>query len=154
MLSQIGPFLFNWLILFVACFILVEFAQKYLYDEVTPSAGLKILGGSAVLALLLTWTRTSFDTMFTTDIAWTVLQGIVWFGVFTLVYRFHPVHAAAIGIVSMLLLSGTANLALDSMMVSRRGARPVFRTSTPVRAPSRANPGVVVPKKAAEAPAP
>src|SRR4051812_41439532 len=108
MSAFVWPFLIYWLVLFVACYSIVEFAQDQFYDEVTPRAGLKVTLGSLVLALLLTKLRTSYDTMFTTDIAWTVLQAIVWFVVFTLVFQFHPQHAAAIGIGAMLLVCGMA----------------------------------------------
>ena len=75
--------------------------------------------------------------MFTSEVSWTVLQGILWFLVFTFILQFHPQHAAAIGLVAMLIFTGTATLALDSMMTSRRGTRPEVRTSAPIRASSR-----------------
>ncbi len=146
--ALIIPLLVHWLLIFVACYVVTEFAQNYLYDETTPRVGLKILGGSFLLALLLTWTRSSFDTMFTSEISFTVLQAIAWFAVFTLVFRFQPQHAAGISILVMILITGMATLAVDSFEASQR-PRPEFRTpSKPVRRPS-ANFPVVTPEKAA-----
>jgi hypothetical protein len=115
LLANLWPFLVYWLILFVGCFVVVDYAQKYFYDETTPAIGLKIALGSMMLALLATWTRSSFDTMFTEKIHWTILQAIVWFAIFTLVFRFQPQHGAAIGIIMMLLFVGLASLAVDSL---------------------------------------
>jgi hypothetical protein len=120
-MTFVWTLLIYWLVLFVACFIVVEVGHDQLYDEVTPRAGLKVLGGSLLLALLLTWLKTrntpaSFDSMFTSNIAWTVLQGIVWFGVFTLVFQFHPWHALGISLVTMLLVSGLATMGVDSVL--------------------------------------
>ena len=54
--------------------------------------------------------------MFTTNIIWTVFQAIVWFGVFTLIFQFHPWHALGLGILTMLLVSGLATMGVDSML--------------------------------------
>ena len=81
-----------WLAAFVGCFVVVEMAQDQLYDEVTPRAGLKVVGRIAHLGGVMTYFHPSFETMFTSDILYTVLQGIVWFGVFTLILQFHPWH--------------------------------------------------------------
>src|SRR5215212_1550443 len=111
----VWPFLIYWLALFVACYTIVEVAQDQLYDEVTPMAWLKVGLGSLLLAALLTWLRTSYDTMFTSDLPWTVLQAIAWFVVFTLVFQFHPQHAAVIGIGAMLLIPGLASMGVESI---------------------------------------
>ncbi len=135
-LAIVLPFLVYWLILFVACFLVVEYGQTYLYDETTPAMGLKVGLASFLLAALLTWTRTSFDTMLTSEIGTTVLQGIVWFAVFTLVLQFHPKHALGIGIVTMLIVAGFATLAVNSMPGSNRAPRPVERpVSKPLQRP-------------------
>jgi hypothetical protein len=140
-MTLIWTFLIYWLVMFVACFVVVELGQDQLYDEVTPRAGLKVGAGSLLIALLLTWlkyrnTPASYESMFTTNIAWTVLQGIVWFGVFTLILRFHPWHALGLGLCTMLLASGLATMGVDSIL-SRPApgsvaARP-FAPSNPVR---------------------
>jgi hypothetical protein len=146
-LTHIWAFLIYWLIVFVCCYVVTEFAQNYLYDEVTPAAFWKILLGSIILAAVLTWTRSSFDTMFITQLPWTVLQGIVWFAVFTLIFRFHPPHAAAIGIVVMVLVSGLATLGVDSLTKTNRPTLPdKLRTAKPMRQP--ATPPIAVPSKA------
>jgi hypothetical protein len=122
--SILLPFLVTWLVYFVAIYALVEFGQNYLYDETTPGAGLKVAIASFVLALVQAWARTSFDTMFTSELPKTMLQGIVWFVVFTLVLRFHPPHAFGIGLVAMLLLAGASTLVSNSMLQVGPGAVP------------------------------
>ncbi len=118
--TLVVPFLVFWLIFFVAISVLVEFAQNYLYDETTPNAGFKVLLASALLAVVQTWARTSFETMFTSDFPWTVLQAIIWFVLFTLILRFHPVHALAVSLGAMIFLTGMSGLAYNSL--SRRAA--------------------------------
>lgn len=151
------PFAVYWLLLFVACYLIVEFAQNYLYDQTTPRVGLKILGGSLLLALLLSFTQSSFDTMFTSEIQYTALQALVWFLVFMFIFQFHPLHAAAIGLVAMVIISANATLAIDSLRASQR-PRPELRApSKPVRRPSGGTPvkfEPVTPTPAAAKPAP
>jgi hypothetical protein len=118
--TYVLPFLIYWLIVFVGCYVVVEYSQNYLYDEPTPGFGLKLAVGTAILAGLLVWTRTSFDTMFTSELPKTVLTGIVWFAIFTLVFRFQPQHAVAIGLATMLLLTGVATLGVDSLTRSNQ----------------------------------
>ena len=114
MMMIVWPLLIYWLVLFVACFVLVEIGHDQLYDEVTPRAGLKVAAGSFVLAALLTALRAygfpaSFESMFTTNIGWTLLQGVVWFLVFMFVFQFHPWHAFGLGVVTMILVSGSGH---------------------------------------------
>jgi hypothetical protein len=121
MMSVIWAFLIYWLVIFVACFVVVEVGQDQLYDEVTPRVGLKVGSGSFLIAALLTALRyfgvpASFESMFTTNIAWTLLQGIVWFGVFTLILQFHPWHALGLGIATMLLVPGLATMGVESIL--------------------------------------
>lgn len=129
-----------WLVLFVACYVVVEIAQDQLYDEVTPHVGLKVAGGSLILASVLTAlyvskSSASFETMFTTNIVWTMLQGVVWFAVFTLIFQFHPWHALGLGLVTMLLVSGLATMGVNSLLTpTPRVARtPAAAVNTPVR---------------------
>ena len=37
--NVIWPFLVNYLILFVACYVIAEYGQNYFYDEATPGLG-------------------------------------------------------------------------------------------------------------------
>ncbi|GIW87472.1 MAG: hypothetical protein KatS3mg108_1796 [Isosphaeraceae bacterium] len=129
--TLIVPFLVYWLILFVACWILLEYAQTYLYDEVTPAMPLKVAVGTLIFAGLLTWRRTSFESLFLSDLPWSVFQAIVWFVVFTLLFRFHPPHALGISLAAFVILSGAATLAINSMT----GANPEGVVAT--RAPSK-----------------
>jgi hypothetical protein len=120
-MTIIWTLLIYWLVMFVACFVVVEVGHDQLYDEVTPHAGLKVASGSLLIAILLTSLKAkdlaaSFDSMFTTNIAWTVLQGLVWFGVFVLIFQFHPWHALGLGIVTMLLVTGLATMGVDSVL--------------------------------------
>ena len=129
------------MVLFVACFTVVEIAQDQLYDEVTPWAGFKVAGGSLLLAALLTGLRaygypSAFLSMFTTNIMWTVLQGVAWFLVFMLVLRFHPWHAFGLGVATMLVSSGLATMVVDSVMATPRETAAATRAHTvtePVR---------------------
>lgn len=121
MLAIVWPFLIYWLVFFVACYTVCEVLQDMFYDEVTPRVGLKVAGGAAILAAMATWLRPSFDTLFTTDFAWTLLQAVVWFGVFVLVLQFHPWHALACSLVTMILVPGLATLGVDSL--TRPGPR-------------------------------
>jgi hypothetical protein len=121
MWTIILPLLIYWLVLFVACFVVVEVGHDQLYDEVTPHAGLKVAGGSLLIAALLTILRfkgmaASYESMFTTNIIWTVLQGLVWFGVFTLIFQFHPWHALGLGLATMLLVTGLATMGVESLL--------------------------------------
>lgn len=117
----IWPLLIYWLVLFVACYVVVEIGQDQLYDEVTPRSGLKVAAGSLVIAIVLTTLRAkgltaSYESMFTTNLIWTVLQGLVWFGVFMLIFQFHPWHALGLGLVTMLLVTGLATMGVESLL--------------------------------------
>ncbi len=143
MSAIVWPFLIYWLAFFVACYTVCEVLQDMLYDEVTPGVGLKVAGGAAILAALATWLRPSFDTFFTADIAWTLLQAVVWFGVFVLILQFHPWHALGFSLVTMVLVTGLASLGVDSLT---RPSRAV--------APARSRPNNVPIRKSLGAPAP
>lgn len=133
----IWPLLIYWLVFFVASYAIVEVGQDQFYDEVTPQAWLKVGIGSLILAGFQTWLKTSYDTMFTSDLPWTALQGIVWFLVFMFAYQFHPQHAAAIGIAAMLLIPGIASMGVDSLLKPTPTLAPVrtLNQSKPVRRP-------------------
>ena len=141
MVTLIGTLLIYWLVMFVACFVVVEVGHDQLYDEVTPHAGLKVAGGSLLIAILLTVLKrydlpASYEAMFTTNIAWTVLQGIVWFAVFTLIFQFHPWHALGLGLVTMLLVTGLATMGVDSVLAPSAATQAASRatvSSQPVR---------------------
>lgn len=126
----IWQFLLYTFICFVVSFILVEYGQKYLYDEVTPYVGLKVLGGAVLMGGLLTWTKSSFDTMFTADVPYTALLALAWAAVFILCFRFQPAHGAVFALVAVLLLPGMATIVVQSMTT----ARPNPATTTPGRA--------------------
>ena len=69
-------------------------------------------------------------------IGWTVLQAIVWFGVFVLIFRFHPWHGLGIGLAAMLILTALASIAVDSMFAPKTAERIDPRVSTkPIRRP-------------------
>jgi hypothetical protein len=144
MLAILWPFLIYWLVMFVLSYIAVEIGQDTLYDEVTPKSGWKVAGGSFLLAMMLTYFHPTFDSMFTTSIAWTVLQAIVWCGVFILIYQFHPWHGPAIALPVMLITSGFATMGVDSILkktpVQRTGSsliksQPVRRALGPTATP-------------------
>jgi hypothetical protein len=145
--SLILSFLLYTFICFVVSYILVEYGQRYLYDEVTPYVGLKVLGGAAVMGAVLTWTRSSFDTMFTADVPYTALMALLWAGVFILAYRFQPLHGALFALAAVLLLPGLATIAVEGTMkpsvnpatVSRGREKPIRRSlGGPPPAPAKA----------------
>ena len=55
MTTIVWPLLIYWLVLFVVCFVLVEIGHDQLYDEVAKHAGLRVAGGSFVLAASADW---------------------------------------------------------------------------------------------------
>jgi hypothetical protein len=144
MFAILWPFLIYWLAMFVISYIAVEIGQDQLYDESTPNAGLKVAGGSFLLAAMLTYFHPTFDAMFTSSLAWTVFQAIVWCGVFILIYQFHPWHGLAIALPVMLITSGFATMGVDSILkktpVQRTGSsliksQPVRRSLGPTATP-------------------
>ena len=133
-------FLAYYLILYVVCFLVVSQGQDALYDEATPGFPWKVAAGSLLLAAMLTKTRSSFATMFTDDITWTVLQAILWVGVFMLIYRFQPWHALGIGLATMLILTGLASMAVESLLSRTPTNRAETRgIAPPVRRPAFGN---------------
>jgi magnesium-transporting ATPase (P-type) len=153
MLASVWPFLIYWMVLFATCLSVVEIGHDWLYDEVPKDAPLRVAAGTAVLAALATVARPSFDTMFTDYIHWTVLQGIVWFAVFALVFQFHPWHALAAGLAVMVLVPGLATMGVQSLTrpstaaapaPTRPVAPPIRKSLTPVAPPA----GPAAPRKA------
>ena len=141
MLSLLLTFAIYYVVLFVVCFFVVSQGQDALYDEATPGFEWKVAVGSLLLALLLTWTRSSFATMFTDEIGKTVLQAIVWFGVFVLIFRFHPWHGAGIGLATMLIVTGLASLAVESLFAPKSTQRfEAQQVAKPIRRPAYAAP--------------
>jgi hypothetical protein len=140
-MATIWALLIYWLVIFVGCYVVIEIGQDQLYDAVTPHVGLKVTGGSLLLALMLTGfyykgLAASFDSMFTNNILCTVFQAIVWFGVFVLIFQFHPWHALGLALATMLMVQGLATMGVNSILtptpasVSRPGK---FEVSKPVR---------------------
>jgi len=155
----LGAFVVYWLVVFVGCYAVIEIAQDQLYDEVTPRVGLKVTAGSFLLAAMLTLfyranLPASFESMFTTNIMWTVFQGIVWFGVFMFIYQFHPWHALGLGIMTMLLISGLATMGVDSMLKPTPAtiSRPAAALNKPVRESLAPPPAAEKSKTAEKAP--
>lgn len=109
-----------WLVTFAVCYIVTEYGQNYYYDETTPAVGLKVAGGSLILAAIFAYTRPSYDTMFTAGIGATILTAIAWVAVYTFVFRFHPQHAVGPALVTMLIVSGVATMGVNSIMTPSR----------------------------------
>jgi hypothetical protein len=148
MFAIIMPFLIYWLVMFVLSYIAVEIGQDQLYDAVTPMAGLKVAGGSFLLAVMLTTFHPTFDSMFTNNLASTAFQALVWIGVFILIYQFHPWHGLAIALPIMLMCSGFATMGVDSVMKPRVTLRAAstLSTSKAVRRTATAPPAPPVPE--------
>jgi hypothetical protein len=130
------PLLIYWLVLFVVCFVLVEIGHDQLYEQVTARAGWKVAGGSLLLAGLLAGLRhygfpASFESMFTTNIGWTLLQCVVWFLVFMFIFQFHPWHALGLGLTTMVLVSGLATMGVDSVLAKKREVSATVRPFVP-----------------------
>jgi hypothetical protein len=82
--------------------------------------------------------------MFTTNIGWTLLQGVVWFLVFMFVLQFHPWHALGLGVIAMVLVSGLATMGVESVLAKRRdvsNATRAFVPTEPVRQSLGPGPG-------------
>jgi hypothetical protein len=138
MSTFVWPLLIYWLVVFVSSYVVVEIGQDQLYDEVTPRAGLKIAAGSLLIAAVLTWLRyrgdaVSYESMFTSNFMWTALQGIIWFGVFTLIYQFHPWHALGLGLATMVLVSGLATMGVESLLSKDAAAAVTRAAAVPTR---------------------
>ena len=146
----VWPLLIYWLAMFVSSYLIIEVAQDQLYDEVTPWVALKVTVGSLIMAITLTWLHPSFETMFTTNIAYTVLQGIVWFAIFTLIFQFHPWHGAALGIITMLVIPAAATMGVDSIMKEK--PRAIATQSRVPAKPVRGSIGSTTPPKTEPAP--
>ena len=153
-------FLVYWLVLFVACYVVVEYGQTYYYEEKTSGAGLRVAGASLILAIL--WTRRSvlqntpravvtwYDQVFTTDAAWLLMIAIVSFVLFTLLLQFHPQHAVYLGPLTVLLIGAMASMAAASM--ARAGGAVPLEIRVPAK-PVRKAVGGVPPVASPEAPA-
>jgi FtsH-binding integral membrane protein len=137
---MLWPLGIYWVVFFVACYVVVEVGQDQLYDEVTPYVGWKVAGGSLILAMFATVLKPSYETFLTSEIHWTALQGLAWFLVFMFILQFHPWHALAAGLVTMILVMGLATLGVDTFMkpkstpapVRARGSEPIRGTLSPV----------------------
>jgi hypothetical protein len=148
MLAILWPLLIYWLVFFVACYTICEVAQDQLYDEVTPYVAVKVAGGSFIFAALATYFRPSFDTMFTNDIAWTVLQAMVWVAVFIFVFVFHPWHGLLLALVTMPLVAGLGTMGVENLTkpravtapVQSKGAPPIRKSLNSAEPPKEAAP--------------
>jgi hypothetical protein len=121
--AYVWPFLIYFVILFTICYIVVEYGQNYFYDEVTPAAGFKVALGALILAAILTRTRSNFATMFTENIASTLVLAIAWAGVFILIFRFHPWHGFGLAMATLLIFAGMSTLVVDSMLSPKPAGR-------------------------------
>jgi hypothetical protein len=158
-MATVWAFLIYWLVVFVGCYVVVEIGQDQLYDEVTPRVGLKVTGGSLLLALMLATfyhrgAPASFESMFTSSFMWTLFQAIVWFGVFTLIFQFHPWHALGLGIATMLMVQGLATMGVSSILSPTPAtvSRPASAVSKPVRQSLSPPPAAAAKGDAAEKP--
>jgi hypothetical protein len=123
MVPTLVTFIVYCFVFFVTSYAVIELFQRQFYDEITPAAGLKVAAGSFLMALMAMWAKPTYDTMFTANLHWTAAQGIAWFLIFTFIYQFHPIHALAVGIATLLLIPGVATMAAESLT----RARPVDR---------------------------
>jgi hypothetical protein len=149
LVGYVWPFLIYYLLIFVVSYIVVDYGQYYFYDEVTASAPAKVALGALILAAILTKTHSNFATMFTSDIASTVILAIAWSGVFILIYRFQPWHGFGLAMATLLIFAGMATLVVDSMLTPRSTQRyDTTKEYKPVRGPAS---GVTIQPKPAPA---
>ena len=123
-------FLVYWMAFFAACYLVVEQAQNYYYEEPTPGYPWKVAIGSFIMAIFATRLPIDFSTMFSSSVHWTLLHAIVWFVIFTLLFQFHPKHALILSLLTLLTIPGLATMAIDSLGETSR--------PTPVAAPTAA----------------
>ncbi len=135
-MANLWAFLIYWMVFFAACMFVVELMQDWFYDEVTPHSGWKVSGGTIIFALMATWLKPSFDTMFTNEVHWTLLQALVWVIVFALVFQFHPWHAVGLALVTMAMVCGLATMGVESLTKPSRTIAPI--PSRPINEPLRA----------------
>lgn len=114
--AYLWPFLIYFVVLYVVNYIVVEYGQNYLYDEVTPGTAWKVAIGTSIVAAMLAWTRSNFADMFTSDFRNTFFLAIAWVGVFILIYRFQPWHGFGLAIATMLIFAGMTTIVVDSML--------------------------------------
>ena len=105
---------------FVGFYVVVEFGQDH-YDEVTPHVGLKVAGGSLLLAILLTALKyfgvpASLPDHLHHEHHLDLAAAIVCTGRFILVFRSHPWHGLGLGLATMILVSGLATMGVDSIL--------------------------------------
>jgi hypothetical protein len=142
--SFIIGLLIYWLAFFVTCYLTNEIFQDQLYDEMPKYMGYRVMAGSFLLALLAAVLHPSFETLFTSNLAWTALQALVWVGVFILVFQFHPWHGLAIGLVAVLLIPGLTTMGVDNALTPSKAEVPInAKGKLPPR--KSLNPGTTAP---------
>jgi hypothetical protein len=150
--TLVWSFLIYLVIQFVTSYIVVEYGQNYLYDEVTPGTPTRVGIGALILAIVLTWTKTNVATMFTSEIALTVLLAIVWVGIYILLYRFQPWHGFGLAMATLLIFAGLSTLVVDSLTAPKPAGRidtnqPVQTIRRPSGGPTILNESELQPKK-------
>ncbi len=128
-MSLFWAFVVYWIVILAACYVVTEYGQGFLYDEVTPFVWPKVLGASFALALVLAVSRLTIDTMFSDRLGWTIGQAILWFLVFMFLLSFHPKHAAVLGVITFVLVAGMGTMAVSSLNES---IQPTSREKAPV----------------------
>lgn len=105
-----------WVFFFVVVFVVTDSGQDYLYNDKVRHMGLRVLVASLLFALPAAWANMSLSDMFTTKLAWTFGIAVYWFVVFLFLLEFQLPHAAAVGIVTMLLTHGFAGMAVQGLL--------------------------------------
>lgn len=133
--------LIYWLVLFAACWMVMEFGQKHYYDEVTPYGPLKAAGATLALAAGLAWWHPSSIDMLTGEIYGTALLGIAAFVLFVVVLQFHPPHALLLGPAIVILVAIASAMAVES--IEKSGGAPRERPVPPSQRTVRKSAGTV-----------
>ena len=132
----VWPLLIYWLVLFVACFVLVEIGHDQLYDQVTPRGRLE---GRRRVARACGpvdgATGLRFSGVVRVDVHYQY-----WLDAASrrgLVPRFHvrfsisPVACAWAGVVTMILVSGLATMGVESVLAKKRDVTNATRPFVP-----------------------
>ncbi len=155
-------FLIYWLVMFVTCYVVVDFGQRYYYEEPTKHAALRVAAGSLIFAALLTrrgvvvgrlageipaW----YDGVLASPVLLAAVLTLLAFAVFTLLFEYHPRHAIMIGPATVLIMAVLAGLAVDSLRNAQSGVPRETRAAPKV---PRKRAGTLGPPPKAEVPAP
>lgn len=112
---SIAALLLAWAMLAAFLYVTCDTIQDYFYNGAMPGLWWRVPLAGLPLAAGIVMYPCFMDVMFT-DYLWASLgQPALWFLAMWLLCRFHPGHAAVVGITSFLLFGYLVTLALESL---------------------------------------